>query len=99
MTGDERKPVYVLDLSVLSGTAGRWSGHVRLLNHLVQEIAKGNQIIDSKYNTGSHHGIWTNSAISKQSSWFRAHVRKRQRRKTSGDTDVEHPIADDFWNA
>jgi hypothetical protein len=87
------------DLSMLGEPTGWWSGHVWLQNYVVQKIAKRHQIIDGKYNAGSYYRTWLDCTIYQQGGGFWAHMRKRQRRKASDDADVEHPIADDFWNA
>ena len=83
---------------MLGGTAGGWSGDVRFLNHPIQKVAKRQQIIDGQDNAGSHHGIWIDRAISQQGGRFGAHMRKRQCRQAADDANVEHSIADEFWN-
>jgi hypothetical protein len=84
--------------SMLGGTAGGWSGLVRRLDDPVQKVAKRYQITEGSYNAGAHHTSRVHSAIPQHRRRVWANMGKRQRGEVSRNADVEHPIAENFWD-
>jgi hypothetical protein len=87
---------------VMSWTAGGWSGSIRGLDNLVEQIPECRQIREGDYNAGSHYGFRLKPPVLKHRRWIWPYVRKGQRcqtSQTSHDGDVELSVAHSFWNA
>jgi hypothetical protein len=78
---------------VSNWTAGGWSGSIGSLDNSVQQISEGCKICDRNYNAGTHDGFRIESRVPKHHGWIWSHMCKGQRRKTSGDGDIELSVA------